>query len=107
MRPLGEIPRTPDAVQARAVIRNGSFGLDGSNVGVGPGAVPFRVFPIYGANGADARRVSLGVAELPWVGGNVPIFGVGLGGVAFVTWPLPDLLRPALALALTRRRSVA
>jgi hypothetical protein len=61
--------------------------------------VPFRVFRAYDVNQTDARRVWIGVALLPWSGGDVPIFGVGLGGVAFVTCPLPDLRQKAIEIA--------
>lgn len=96
---LGEIPGTPDAEYARAVIRSGTFAPGGANVGVGENTIPFRVFRIYDADEAEVRRVWIGIAALPWAGGDVPIFGVGLGAVAFVTWPLPDLRRKAIELA--------
>ncbi len=97
---LGEIPGTPDADYAREVIRAGAFGPGEPIVGVGGGAVPFRVFPLYEADGTEARRVWIGDAALPWAGGVVPIFGVGLGAVAFVTWPIPDLRRKGINLAM-------
>lgn len=96
---LGEVPVTPDAEYARQVIRSGGFRLRGLSVGIGEDAVPFRVFRIYDADESEARRLWIGVAALPWAGGEVPIFGVGLGAVAFVTWPIPDLRQRAIALA--------
>jgi hypothetical protein len=86
---LGEVPRTQDADHVREIIRSGSFGLGGDSVGVQE-PFPFRVFRIYGASTTTARRLWVGVAWIPWKGGDVPIFGVGLGSVAFVTWPIPD-----------------
>jgi hypothetical protein len=95
---LGEVPNTPDAEYTRAVIRSGTFGPREASVGTGNDALPFRIFRIYEVDEAEARRVWIGVAALPWMGGDVPIFGVGLGAVAFVTWPLPDLRHRAIAL---------
>ncbi len=97
---LGDIPGTPDADYAREAIRSGAFGPGGPSVGVGEDAVPFRVFRIYDADETQARRVWIGVAALPWASGNVPVFGVGLGAVAFVTWPIPDLRRKAIELTV-------
>lgn len=94
---LGEIPVTADSEHARATIRSGSFG--GATVGTGPGAVPFRVFRTYGVDGSDVPRLWLGVAMLPWHEGDVPILGIGLGQVAFVAWPIPDLRDRAVAIA--------
>lgn len=102
---LGEVPDSPDAEYARTVIRSGTFGPREPTVGVGRDAVPFRVFRAYEVDEVEARRVWVGVAALPWSGGDVPIFGVGLGAVAFVTWPLPDLRQKAIAIA--RRGLVA
>lgn len=99
---LGEVPRTPDGEYARTVIREGTFGARGAMVGVGNDAVPFRIFRSYETDQAEIRRIWVGVALLPWVGGDVPIFGIGLGTVAFVTWPLPDLREKAIALARHR-----
>jgi hypothetical protein len=62
-------------------------------------SVPFRVFLIYDAADEETRSLWIGVAALPWAGGSVPIFGVGLGAVAFVTWPIPDLRHRAVELA--------
>ena len=97
---LSEVPRTPDADHAREVIRSGAFGPGGPRVGVGEDAVPFRVFRIYDTDGTDTHRVWIGVAALPWAEGDVPVFGVGLGAVAFVTWPIPDLRSKAIDLAV-------
>lgn len=98
---LREIPTTADGEYAREVIRSGTFGIDGPTVSVGKDAVPFRVFRQYAVPAADAHRLWIGVALFPWSGGSVPIFGIGLGAVAFVTWPLPDCRDKALALART------
>jgi hypothetical protein len=97
---LGEVPLTRDAHYARHVIRAGAFGMQMPMVGVGSDAVPFRVFRIYGATEEEARSLWIGFALLPWAEGGVPIFGVGLGAVAFVTWPIPDLRQRAVKLAL-------
>jgi hypothetical protein len=97
---LGEVPLTRDAQYAREVIRAGAFGTEVPMVGVGSDSVPFRVFRIYGATEEEVRSLWIGVAFLPWAGGGVPIFGVGLGAVAFVTWPIPDLRRRAVELAV-------
>jgi hypothetical protein len=102
---LGEVPHTPDAVYARKVIRDGTFGPRGAVVGVGDDAVPFRVFRVYRADAEGTREMWIGFVVMPSVVGNVPIFGIGLGAVAFVTWPLPDIRQRALAVA--RRTSVA
>lgn len=96
---LGEVPMTPDAEYVRGVIRSGSFGVRGAQVGAGSDRVPMRVFR---SCEGDAARVWVGHAVLPWSGGGVPIFGVGLGRVAFVTWPVPDTRRRALELAAER-----
>jgi len=97
---LDDVPDTPDADYARDVIRSGAFAPGVPSVGVGEGAVPFRVFRRYDADGAEAHRVWIGAAALPWAGGHLPIFGVGLGATAFVTWPIPDLRRMGIKLAL-------
>jgi hypothetical protein len=97
---LGEVPLTRDAQYAREVIRAGAFGTEVPMVGDDSDSVPFRVFRIYDATEEEARSLWIGVAFLPWAGGGVPIFGVGLGGVAFVTWPIPDLRRRAVELAV-------
>lgn len=97
---LGEVPLTRDAQYAREVIRAGAFGTGSPVVGCGSDSVPFRVFRIYGATEEQARGVWIGTALLPWPSGNVPIFGVGLGAVAFVTWPIPDLRQRAVKLAV-------
>lgn len=102
---LGEVPNSPDADHVREIIRSGVFGLDGASIGVEE-ALPFRAFRIYGISGDEVRRLWVGVALLPWAGGCVPIFGVGIGAVAFVTWPIPDQRQRALDIAL-RRRNVA
>lgn len=103
---LDEVPDSADSEYAREVIRSCDFGPGEPMVGVGTDAVPFRVFRSYNVNQTDARRVWIGVALPPWVGGDVPIiFGVGLGGVAFVTWPLPDLR--VLAIEIAKRGLVA
>lgn len=99
---LGEVPRTQDADHVREIIRSGSFGLGGDSVGVHE-PFPFRVFRIYGASTTTARRLWVGVAWIPWTGGHVPIFGVGLGSVAFVTWPIPDQRQRGVDIALQRR----
>jgi hypothetical protein len=96
---LGEVPVTADAEHARAMIRNGTFAPGAATVGLGERSVPLRVFRIYDANETQARRIWIGVAILPWTGGGVPIFGVGLGHVAFVTWPIPDTRYDAIARA--------
>jgi hypothetical protein len=96
---LGQVPSTADADYARQAVRSGSFGPRGPYVGVGPDSVPFRIFRVYDVDEPGARQVAIGVAGLPWSGGRVPIFGVALGAVAFVTWPLPDLRHKALARA--------
>lgn len=93
---LGEIPTTPDGKWARWAIRNGGINVN-DMLGVGPDAVPFRVFRLAGF---DAAALWVGHAVMPWhLGGDVPIFGVGLGDVAFVTWPIPDLRERAIARA--------
>jgi hypothetical protein len=92
---LGEVPDSPDARWARDTIKSGRFGA-GDLVGVGGDAVPFRVFRV---TGADPAAVWVGHVMLPWDRGDVPIFGVGLGDVAFVTWPMPDLREHAVRLA--------
>jgi hypothetical protein len=96
---LGEVPLTRDAEYAREVIRAGAFGTEVPMAGDGRDSVPFRVFRIYDATDEEARSLWIGVAVLPWAGGGVPIFGVGLGAVAFVTWPIPDLRQRAVELA--------
>jgi hypothetical protein len=96
---LGELPLSRDARYARDIIRARTFGPGVPMVGNGSDSVPFRVFRIYGATKKEGRSLWMGVALLPWEGGNVPIFGVGLGAVAFVTWPIPDLRRRAIDLA--------
>ena len=97
---LREVPRTRDAQYVREIIRAGAFGTDPPVVGSGNDSVPFRVFRIYNATAEQARGVWMGVAFLPRAGDPVPIFGVGLGAVAFVTWPIPDLRQRAVRLAL-------
>lgn len=97
---LREVPRTRDAQCVREIVRAGAFGTDPPVVGSGNDSVPFRVFRIYNATAAQARGVWMGVAFLPRAGDPVPIFGVGLGAVAFVTWPVPDLRQRAVRLAL-------
>lgn len=92
---LGEVPDTPDGRWVRNAIRNGRFVPD-DFVGVGADAVPFRVFRV---SGGDPSAAWVGHVMLPCHKGDVPIFGVGLGDVAFVTWPLPDLRRRAVDLA--------
>ena len=92
---MGEVPDTPDGRWARNAIRRGGF-LPDDPVGVGADAVPFRVFRI---SGGDPSAVWIGHVMLPWHKRDVPIFGVGLGDVAFVTWPLPDLRGRAIDLA--------
>jgi hypothetical protein len=96
---LGEIPHTPDADYARKMIRAETFGPWEPKVGLGADAVPFRIFRRYAVGHEEARRVWIGAAGMPWSGGVLPIFGVGLGAVAFVTWPIPDLRRKAVELA--------
>jgi len=97
---LREVPRTRDAQYVREIIRAGAFRTDPPVVGSGNDSVPFRVFRIYDATAEQARGVWMGVAFLPRAGDPVPIFGVGLGAVAFVTWPIPDLRQRAVRLAL-------
>lgn len=101
---LREIPMTPDAEHARQIIRSSSFGVRGATVGVRSDAVPFRVFRIYDADASDAQRIWVGVAMLPWAGmPSVPVFGIGLGQVGFVTWPIPDRRAEAVSSALRQR----
>lgn|ERR1017187_8871072 len=97
---LGEVPLTRDAQYAREVIRAGAFGTGSPVVGDGDDSVPFRVFRIYDATEEQTRSVWIGAALLPWAGEGVPIFGIGLGAVAFVTWPIPDLRRRAVKIAV-------
>jgi hypothetical protein len=97
---LREVPRTRDAQYVREIIRAAAFRIDPPVVGSGNDSVPFRVFRIYDATAEQARGVWMGVAFLPLAGDPVPIFGVGLGAVAFVTWPIPDLRQRAVRLAL-------
>lgn len=96
---LGELPLSRDAQYARDIIRARTFGPGAPMVGNGSDSMPFRVFRLYSETKEEARSLWIGVALLPSEGGNVPIFGVGLGTVAFVTWPIPDLRRRALDLA--------
>lgn len=97
---LDEVPDTPDAAYARKVVKDRTFGREPATVGVGIDSVPFRIFRMYDVDDSDARKVWVGIAGLPWAGSNVPIFGVGLGAVAFVTWPLPDLRNKAIKRAI-------